>query len=687
MGRALVKRHIAIAFVISVFLCWTAEFLLLEVKYNVFSGGFLQLHALISVQNRLEFLFYSLVFDAAVCAMAASLWYALCVWWRVRPLLAAYNFIWLFSAGIVGVVAVQYKLFSYFGDALTLEVTRNLSGGSLKSAWLYVMDESMLVLYVLLAMLTVYSVGYRHVRRVTSTAVDFQQHQINGKTLTRLNIIVWPLFVAAMTLFVFELANSNDDVRYYLAKKSSYRLLNSVITYTTDFDDDGAGMFGYPHDGSPFDSSVYPGALDIPNNGIDEDGLLGDFVLNDQQLPEATGIHSPAPDKNLVLIVIESGRADMLNKFVAGQEVTPVINSLARRGSYFERVYSHTGYTTSSLKAIFASKPFASQPQPSLFSRLKQRGYEVSVFSGQDESFGGISNVTQMKSSSTVFFDASVAPQDRVFASADPASIRLDQRRVVKEVVQRVETADWNKRQFFYINFQDGHFPYNDPHMPALLKGDRVVRDQVNPENKTKVESTYWNAIANVDAAIGKVLEAIRKAGELKDTVVVITSDHGESLFDDGFLGHGMILNDIQTRIPFVVNIPDVQAPQPMGQTQLAPVVMKWISTGSDQRNVSNHQVEDVFMIVGDLAGHASQIGVVDKEFQRVTYDFSRQAVYFSKNDNWMKLGDIEKTGDSVEYRAFKRLVTLWEFNRWQSYQDKALPKGAAKMAPTGPQQ
>lgn len=683
MYRELIKHHLVAAFIVSFLLCWISEFLLLEVKYDVFSGGFLQIHALTSLQNRLEFLFYSLVFDGAVCATAASLTYAICVWWRVRPLLAAYNFVWLFSACFVGVVAVQYKLFSYFGDALTLEVTRNLGGGSLASAWLYIMDESMLALYVLLVMLVVYSVGYRYVVRKTSFISETGQYTMAVNARAKIRIVVWPLIVTAMTLSMFELANRNEDVRYYLAKKSSYRLLNTVITYSTDFDGDGAGVLGYPRDVGPYDPSVFPGALDIPNNGIDEDGLLGDFVLKDQRFPETAGSYTAEPGKNLVLIVMESGRADMLNKWIAGQEVTPVINALARQGSYFEHVYSHTGYTTSSLKAIFASRPFATHPEPSLFSRLKRQGYEVSVFSGQDESFGEISAVTQMKRNATVFFDASVAPQDRVFASADPASIRLDQRRVVKEVVQRIETADWDKRHFFYINFQDGHFPYNDPNMPMLIQGERVLREQIKPENKKKVESTYWNSIANVDAAIGKVLQAMHTAGALKDTVVVITADHGESLFDDGFIGHGIILNDIQTRIPLVVNIPNMQAPQPMGQDQMAPLIAQWLSDNPNDHNAMNHQHEDVFMLVGEL-GRPSQIGVVDKDFQRVIYDFSKQAVYFGKNDRWEKIVDIEKSGHADKYGVFARLVTLWEAKRWNAYQDEAAHKQVSRKSHAG---
>ena len=61
------------------------------------------------------------------------------------------------------------------------------------------------------------------------------------------------------------------------------------------------------------------------------------------------------------------------------------------------------------------------------------------------------------------------------------------------------------------------------------------------------------NTTSNVDRAIGDMLERVRKALGREPGVIVL-SDHGESLFDEGFLGHGYTLNDAQTRIPLVVS-------------------------------------------------------------------------------------------------------------------------------------
>ena len=78
----------------------------------------------------------------------------------------------------------------------------------------------------------------------------------------------------------------------------------------------------------------------------------------------------------------------------------------------------------------------------------------------------------------------------------------------------------------------------------------------------------YMNTVANVDQAIGTLIaEVTRVRGRAPG--VIVTSDHGESLFDEGFLGHGYALNDAQTRVPFVAQGLPLVLPQPFGQAEV----------------------------------------------------------------------------------------------------------------------
>ena len=135
-------------------------------------------------------------------------------------------------------------------------------------------------------------------------------------------------------------------------RKPSYRLISMSLDKLSDIDFDGFGSFSYPKDKAIFNASIYPGALDIPGNGIDEDGFLGDAVICAVANDTLAGIR-PRQGKNIVLIVLESARADLLDQKINGHYVTPVMREIAKNGVSIKNAYSHTGYTTTSIKAIF----------------------------------------------------------------------------------------------------------------------------------------------------------------------------------------------------------------------------------------------------------------------------------------------------------------------------------------------
>ena len=189
---------------------------------------------------------------------------------------------------------------------------------------------------------------------------------------------------------------------------------------------------------------------------------------------------------------------------------------------------------------------------------LQAAGYQVSIISGQDESFGDVALETGMKNEGVSYFDARTALDDRVFPSTEHGSLRLSEERVIEQFQNRIKQVDFAQPQFFYLNIQAGHFPYSHPKMTKRIADNLIPRSDINGENKNRVAETYWNAIANADWAVGKVIESLKERNQLDKTTLVILGDHGESLFDDGFLGHGHALNDTQTKIPLIINDPTI---------------------------------------------------------------------------------------------------------------------------------
>src|SRR3546814_9247126 len=90
--------------------------------------------------------------------------------------------------------------------------------------------------------------------------------------------------------------------------------------------------------------------------------------------------------------------------------------------------------------------------------------------------------------------------------------------------------------------------------MPQLIDGKPIPRGSIDAGHKEWVERTYWNAVAYDDRLIGELIARLKGMGVYDDSLIVILSDHGESLFDDGFLGHGHMINAQQTHIPLILD-------------------------------------------------------------------------------------------------------------------------------------
>ena len=334
-----------------------------------------------------------------------------------------------------------------------------------------------------------------------------------------------------------------------------------MLEQATDFDRDGYSLFSFPLDRQPFDGSRHPYALDIPGDGIDQDGLGGDFVLLGGRAPARARRHRRPPAQR---------HPDRARKHPRRRDRTPRRRAAAdagarrarrRNGSAARRAYSHVGFTTNSLQSLFSGKLAPVDDRQSLVRDFLANGYEVGVFSGQAEDFGDTANLVGLRRGA-IFVDGTMLKDERSGAFAAQGSVNIDGRILLREFDRRLGRPEaWQRPHFLYFNLQSAHFPYFNPGMDRILPGEPIARGDIDAANRDRVAQTYWNAIAYNDRLIGALIERLRRLGVLDNSIIVVTADHGESLFDDGFLGHGHMLNEQQTRIPFILSAPDVAMP------------------------------------------------------------------------------------------------------------------------------
>lgn len=630
---------LALAFLVTLAL----ELALVERKYGVFAGGFGASHVIDRPAEAGLFLLVLLAAHSILIGLLYLLIRALHQRRRDGPVFLL-NFLFFAVGGFAAALIAKFEALSYFSDALGFELIKSLGGGSLAEAALYVASEGALMLVGAAGAMLAWWLALRLARRWLPETVP--------TAALKWRHLLWPGLPLPFLLFA---AGGAPDARYALARFTAPGLAFQGLGRASDFDRDGYSWFTPQRDWAPFDSTRHPFVLDVPDNGVDEDGYGGDFRF----AGGPPGFPAPViPDrKHVVLVVLESARGDAVGRIVDGRPLTPVMNALARKGSYAREAYSHVGFTTESLKSLFTGDLAPKPGSPSLFRDFKSNGYRIGVFSGQAERFGGIAETAGMKETADVFVDAETLKSERAFSFAATASLLLDGKKVLRAFEGAFGSAEgWRRPTFAYLNFQEAHFPYAHPGMPQILPGRPIPRGEIGPANRDWVERTYWNAIAYDDWLVGRLVERLKRLGVWDDTLLIVTADHGESLFDDAFLGHGHVINRQQTQIPLILSRPGLDIARPIGLSDYRALILRSLGAKVPQRR------GPVFQHVSALGAPAA-IGLVGAGEAWTTFQLETEEVGFSESGRRVRYPDL-KPGSAEKARA-DALIDEWNRQRW----------------------
>jgi glucan phosphoethanolaminetransferase (alkaline phosphatase superfamily) len=591
---------------------------LLEKKFQIFSGGFLQSDQILSLVGRAKFIATILVLETA---MAACFWYAFDLIGSVSGAsnrLSRYRFLFIYGAGSLLILIAKYQILAYFGDFLSLAILRNLGGGSVQSALLYSLNEGLVFLGCAMLAFAIGWVCYRRLTRTHRSAASSAAATARAALSVKLAIS----FVVLGTLaFV-----SHQDA-------ATRKQLQTVTPYW--FADELNQVWRRPE--------------------LSTLALVGAGMPAAAREPDYPASFAGKKD-NLILIVSESTRADVLNARSGQRDVAPNWRSLAAEGGSAEKYYSHTGFTSSSLKAIFKGSLDAGAPSAeTLFAALKRNGYQIVVISAQDESFGDISSECGEEKAADVFFDARSARDDRVFSSGASGSLALSNDRIIKQFDVIAASIDWKRPVFLYVNFQAAHFPYYYRGMPKPADFSPIERSEISFSARDKLKSTYLNAVASSDRSTGLLVARLKKLGVYDRSLVAVSGDHGESLFEDGMLGHGIRLTDTQLHTLLVANRHLPAFDNLIGQTDLARALLLGIGASFDGAPVRSRP--SLIQYIGDLK-EPSELGYVYPDGQRLRLNNLDGTLYASWLQHGVKVAALD--GDSREYKALHRLIAEW---------------------------
>jgi len=330
---------------------------------------------------------------------------------------------------------------------------------------------------------------------------------------------------------------------------------------------------------------------------------------------------APPSAPNLLVIVVDTLRADHLSGYGYARPTSPRLDRLAQEGALFESAFSASSWTAPSHASLLTGRyphehgvewrtprALLDGRYPTLAEALKERGYRTAAFSANSFWF-----------TRPMGFGRGFIRFEDFFQSPSDMALRTFYGRAFEQVVlrrlgiedfpARKRAADINRsvlrwvdrdreKPFFaFLNYMDTHDPYLPPapfrgkfsRSPApggILNGrlGRYHPLMTSEELQGEIDA-YDGAIAYVDDQIGRLLDELRRRAMLDRTVVLVTSDHGESLGERGFLLHANSLYLETIHVPLIFRYPEktpagARVTQPVTNAAAAATVMELVGAG-----------------------------------------------------------------------------------------------------------
>lgn len=309
---------------------------------------------------------------------------------------------------------------------------------------------------------------------------------------------------------------------------------------------------------------------------------VGRGVVERQQLAGLPTAPAEAP--NVLLLVLDTVRSMELSLYGFSLPTTPALERLATEGIRFDRALATTSWTLPSHAGMFTGR-YAHElstgwrapldrTSPTLAEVLSQRGYATGGFVANlvyATSLFGLDRGFVRYQEHAVSVSGALAASTlwqrltRHFNRAFGRNIELGRKTAAR--VNR-EFLEWQsslgERPFFaFLNYFDAHGIYAPPapYDTMFIGRSPRVREPLKVDGWTSEDTrdlrlAYDGAIRYVDSQIARLLAELEQRGVLENTLIVITSDHGEAFDEHGHLGHGSSLYLTQTQVPLLFVLP-----------------------------------------------------------------------------------------------------------------------------------
>ncbi len=255
---------------------------------------------------------------------------------------------------------------------------------------------------------------------------------------------------------------------------------------------------------------------------------------------------------NIIMLVAESLRWDLLTP-----EVMPNMSQFAHKAWNFKQHYSGGNGTRQGLFALFYGLPgnywdvfLRERKGPILFDVFNDYGYQYFIFTS--------AKFTYPEFDKTIF---SQIPPEKLIEHNKEEPWKRD-RTNTTALIDAIGNRDHSKPFYGFLFYEATHARYSFPENAIIRKDYLQTLDYAGLSRKelapqiAGMKARYQNAAHGIDIQLQRIIKSLEKSGDLDNTLVIITGDHGEEFMERGRWGHNSAFTDWQVRTPMIVWMP-----------------------------------------------------------------------------------------------------------------------------------
>jgi arylsulfatase A-like enzyme len=450
----------------------------------------------------------------------------------------------------------------------------------------------------------------------------------------------------------------------------------------------------------------------------------------------AAGPRAAGSGPNVVLIVLDAVRADHLTSWGYERDTAPTLARLAGRATLYTNAFSPGAITLTSHASLFTGRygsrhrahlapprfPLGrplDRSRPTLAGALAEYGYltlaEVANYGHLGPGFGlerGFAVYDVRRAAivnERVFLRRGVL--ELLGPSSASAQIDLDYARadeVSRAAAEMLGRARLDGRRFFlFLSYMDAHEPYTPPppfddafsgrdrrlhyrHFLEMRSAVEAGSRAISPSERTHFVSQYDGAISFMDAQVALVLARLERLGLYDDTMIVVTSDHGEALGDRNLVGHGSSVYQDQIHVPLIIKFPHQREPRvvgaPVSHVDIMPTVLRAVGAtvpaGADGIALQNLDEGGPRWLLAESFPHGPAKGRFDRieraivawPWKLITSTAGKRELYDLSRDPDERSDVLERDGPTAQ--ALEAALAAWL---------RTLPHGASDESAVDP--